>query len=76
MTDRYFSAKRRGASGFFTKVKDMKSKMQAVTQAINGIGTPLLKIPSGCGLSGVRQQFILKDYKVVMGAVNARKCYF
>ena len=70
MTERYYGAKKGGASGFYTKVLDTKTKVQAVTRAIDGIGTPLSKIPSGRGLTDVRQQFILKDYKAVMGAVS------
>ncbi len=57
MTERYYGAKKGGASGFYTKVLDTKAKAQAVTRAIDGIGTPLSKIPSGRGLTDVRQQF-------------------
>ena len=70
MTERYYGAKKGGASGFYAKVLDTRSKTQSVTRSIDGIGTPLSKIPSGRGLSDVRQQFILKDYKAVMGAVS------
>ena len=70
MTERYYGAKKGGASGFYTKVLDTKTKAQAVTRTIDGIGTPSSKIPSGRGLTDVRQQFILKDYKAVMGAVS------
>ena len=70
MIDKYYGAKKGGASGFYTKVLDVKKKVQAVTRQIDGIGTPLSKIPSGCGLNDVRNQFILTDYKAVMGAVS------
>ncbi len=69
MIDQYHGQKAGRASGFHTKVKDTKTKVQAVTRQINGLGTPLSKIPSGCRLRDVREQFILKDYKTVMGAV-------
>ena len=70
MIDKYYGAKKGGASGFYTKVLDVKKKVQAVTRQIDGIGTPLSKIPSGRGLNDVRDQFILTDYKAVMGAVS------
>ena len=49
---------------------DVKKKVQAVTRLIDGIGTPLSKIPSGCGINDVKDKFILNDYKAVMGAVS------
>jgi hypothetical protein len=70
MIDKYYGAKKGGASGFYTKVLDVKKKVQAVTRLIDGIGTPLSKIPSGRGLNDVKDQFILNDYKAVMGAVS------
>lgn len=70
MIDKYYGAKKGGASGFYTKVLDVKKKVQAVTRSIDGIGTPLSKIPSGRGLNDVKDQFILDDYKAVMGAVS------
>ncbi len=62
--------RRGGASGFYSKVLDVKKKVQAVTRLIDGIGTPLSKIPSGRGINDVKDQFILNDYKAVMGAVS------
>ena len=73
MIDRYYGQKAGGASGFHTKVLNTKSKVQAVTRQNNGLGTPLSKIPSGRGLRDVRELFILKDYKAVMGEVSL--CY-
>ena len=70
MIEKYYGAKKGGASGFYTKVLDVKKKVQAVTRLIDGIGTPLSKIPSGRGLNDVKDQFILNDYKAVMGAVS------
>ena len=70
MTGRYYGAKKGGASGFYTKVIDTKQKVKSVTGKLDGIGTPLSKIPSGRGLTDVREQFILEDYKAVMGAVS------
>lgn len=70
MIDKYYGAKKGGASGFYTKVLDVKKKVQAVTRLIDGIGTPLSKIPSGRGLNDVKENFILNDYKAVMGAVS------
>ena len=70
MIDKYYGAKKGGASGFYTKVLDVKKKVQAVTRLIDGIGTPLSKIPSGRGINDVKDQFILNDYKAVMGAVS------
>ena len=49
---------------------DVKKKVQAVTRLIDGIGTPLSKIPSGRGINDVKDKFILNDYKAVMGAVS------
>jgi len=70
MIDKYYGAKKGGASGFYSKVLDVKKKVQAVTRLIDGIGTPLSKIPSGRGINDVKDQFILNDYKAVMGAVS------
>ncbi len=57
----------------YTKVLDVKKKVQVVTRVIDGIGTPLSKIPSGRGLNDDCRDFILNDYKAVMGEV--RKCF-
>jgi hypothetical protein len=73
MIDCYYGQKAGGPSGFQTKVMNSKTRVQAVTHQINGLGTPLSKIPSGCGLRDVREQFILSDYKAVMGEVSL--CY-
>jgi len=70
MIDKYYGAKKGGASGFYTKVLDVKKKVQAVTRLVDGIGTLLSKIPSGRGLVDVKNQFILADYNAVMGAVS------
>jgi hypothetical protein len=70
MIDKYYGAKKGGASGFYNKVLDVKKKVQAVTRLIDGIGTPLSKIPSGRGINDVKDKFILNDYKAVMGAVS------
>ena len=75
MTERYYGAKKGGASGFYTKVLDTKKKVQAVTRKLSGIGTPLSQIPSGRGLTDVKQQFILQDYKAVMGPVSLLSMY-
>ena len=75
MTERYYGAKKGGASGFYTKVLDTKKKVQAVTRKLSGIGTPLSHIPSGRGLTDVKQQFILQDYKAVMGPVSLLSMY-
>jgi hypothetical protein len=74
MSQRYYGAKKGGASGFYTKVIDTKAKVKSVTGKLDGIGTPLSKIPSGRGLTDVREQFILKDYKAVMGSVSLVFC--
>jgi hypothetical protein len=52
MIDCYYGQKVGRPSGFYTKVMNMKTKVQAVTFQINGFGTPLSKIPSGCEMSG------------------------
>ena len=79
MIDKYYGAKTGGPSGLYTKVLDVKKKVQAVTRLVDGIGSPLSKIPSGRGLNDVRKQFILTDYKSVMGEVSqcfsAYHCY-
>jgi len=74
MIEKYYGAKTGGPSGLYTKVLDVKKKVQAVTRSVDGIGTPLSKIPSGRGLSNVRRQFILNDYKTVMGEVRQCVC--
>ena len=70
MIEKYYGAKTGGPSGLYTKVLDVKKKVQAVTCLIDGIGTPLSKIPSGRRLNNVRRQFILNDYKAMMGEVS------
>ena len=70
MIDKYYGAKKGGAGGLYTKVLDVKTKVRAVTRLLDGIGTPLSKIPSGRGINDVKEQFILNDYKAVMGAVS------
>ena len=70
MTERYYGAKKGGASGFYSKVTDTKQKVKSVTAKLDGIGTPLSKIPSGRGLINVKELFILEDYKAVMGSVS------
>lgn len=70
MIERYYGAKKGGASGFYLKVVDVKKRVQAVTRKIDGIGTPLSKIPSGRGIRDVIDKFILDDYKAVMGVVS------
>ena len=67
MIEKYYGAKTGGPSGLYTKVLDVKKKVQAVTCAVDGIGTPLSKIHSSRRLNNVRMQFILNDYKAVMG---------
>ena len=64
MIDKYYGAKKGGASGFYKKVLDVKNKVQAVTRLVSGVGTP------GRGLNDVKEQFILDDYKSVMGPVS------
>ena len=73
MIEKYYGAKTGGPSGLYTKVLDVKKKVQVITRVIDGIGTPLSKIPSGRGLNDVPREFILNDYKAVMGEV--RKCF-
>ena len=70
MIDKYYGAKKGGAGGLYTKVLDVKTKVRAVTRVLDGIGTPLSKIPSGRGMNDVKEKFILDDYKSVMGAVS------
>ena len=78
MIEKYYGAKTGGPSGLYTKILDVKKKVQAVTHVIDGIGTPLSKIPSDRGLNNVRKDFILNDYKAVMGEVRKWyvHCYF
>jgi hypothetical protein len=70
MIEKYYGAKTGGPSGLYTKVLDVKKKVQAVTGSIDGIRTPLSKIPSGRGLNDLQRQFIPNDYKAVMGKVS------
>jgi hypothetical protein len=77
MIEKYYGAKTGCPSGLYTEVLDVKKKVQAVTRSVDGIGTPLSKIPSGRGLNDVRRQFILNYYKAVMGEVSQCFCdYF
>ena len=53
-----------------TKVKEIKTKVQAALLKMAGVGTPLSKIPSGKGILDVKKQFIIDRYKGEMGPVS------
>jgi hypothetical protein len=46
----YYNCKSGSAGGFMSKVKAIKTKVQAVSRKMAGIGSPLSKIPSGKGI--------------------------
>ncbi len=53
-----------------TKVKEIKTKVQAGSRKMAGVGSPLSKIPSGKGILDVKKQFIIDRYKDEMGPVS------
>ena len=53
-----------------TKVKEIKTKVQAASRKMAGVGSPLSKIPSRKGILDVKKQFIIDRYKDKMGPVS------
>jgi hypothetical protein len=70
MIKKYYEAEKGCAAGFYTKVLDVKEKVLAVTRSVDDIRTPLSKIPTSHVLNDIQKQFILNDYKAVMGEVS------
>ena len=66
----YYNCKSGSAGGFMTKVKEIKTKVQAASRKMAGVGSPLSKIPSGKGILDVKKQFIIDRYKDKMGPVS------
>jgi len=70
MVKGYFNCKSGSAGGFMTKVKEVKTKVQAAPRKMAGVGSPLSKIPSGKGILDVKKSFIIDRYKDEMGPVS------
>jgi hypothetical protein len=71
MVKGYFNCKSGSAGGFMTKVKEVKTKVQAASRKMAGVGSPLSSIPSGKGILDAKRQFIIDCYKDKMGPVSS-----
>ena len=63
MLQGYFRAKKNSPAGMLIKAEDTMGKVRAMSSSIQGIGTPLHKLPSGKGLRDVWIEFVEKKYK-------------
>ena len=71
MLQGYFRAKKNSPAGMLIKAEDTMGKVRAMAASIQGIGTPLHKLPSGKGLRDVWMEFVEKKYKEHLPEVSS-----
>ncbi len=69
MATKYYRAKGTSADGLLTKVNEVMKNVRVMAAGIQGIGTPLHRIPSGRSLMDMRNQFILSKWCAANGTV-------
>ena len=69
METKYYRAKGTSADGLLTKANEVLKNVRIMAAGIQGIGTPLHKIPSGRSLMDMRNQFILSKWSEANGTV-------